>query len=41
MTISVIYAKAAEQGFVSESSARRLKVLEETKKQQEIALIQE
>ena len=33
--------KAAEQGFVSESSARRLKELEETKKQQEIALIQE
>ena len=33
--------KAAEQGFVSESSAKRLKELEETKKQQEIALIQE
>ena len=33
--------KAAEQGFVSESSAKRLKELEETKKQQEITLIQE
>ena len=33
--------EAAEQGFVSESSAKRLKELEETKKQQEIALIQE
>lgn len=33
--------QAAEQGFVSETSARRLKELEETKKKQEIALIQE
>lgn len=33
--------KAAEQGFVSESAAKRLKELEETKKKQELALIQE
>ncbi len=33
--------KAAEQGFVSESSTKRLQELEETKKQQEIKLLQE
>lgn len=33
--------QAAEQGFVSETSTKRLKELEETKKKQEIALIQE
>ncbi|MBE6592892.1 MAG: recombinase family protein [Ruminococcaceae bacterium] len=33
--------KAAEQGFVSESSAKRLQELEESKKQQEIKLLQE
>lgn len=33
--------QAAEQGFVSETSTKRLKELEETKKRQEIALIQE
>lgn len=33
--------RAAEQGFVSEASAKRLRELEETKKKQEIVLIQE
>ena len=33
--------RAAEQGFVSDSSAKRLNELEEAKKKQEIALIQE
>ncbi|MBQ6979344.1 MAG: recombinase family protein [Clostridia bacterium] len=33
--------KAAEQGFVSESSTKRLQELEETKKQQEVKLLQE
>lgn len=33
--------QAAEQGFVSETSAKRLRELEDTKKKQEIVLIQE